>query len=153
MRPRIFGSANWFIQDSLIIKIILIAIPRKNLNGYQKIISLTTASKKNINVFGPTSGDSMLTKENINKFDIFVFIFHDQALIPFKYISQFSGVNYTGNLDIIRVSPDHGTAYNLVGKNKGSDKSLINCIKTVNKIYKNRIKNWLNQKNLFLKIF
>ena len=48
MRPRIFGIANWLIQDSLIIKITLIAIPRINLNGNQKIKSLTTASKNNI---------------------------------------------------------------------------------------------------------
>ena len=48
MRPRILGFANWLIQDSLIIKITLIAIPRINLNGNQKIKSLTTASKKNI---------------------------------------------------------------------------------------------------------
>ena len=43
-----------------------------------------------------------------------MFMYHDQALIPFKYISKFRGVNYTGNLDIIRTSPDHGTAYDLV---------------------------------------
>ena len=48
MRPRICGFANWLLQDSLIIKITLIAIPRINLNGYQKIKSLTTASKNNI---------------------------------------------------------------------------------------------------------
>ena len=48
MRPRILGFANWLIQDSLIIKITLIAIPRINLNGNQKIKSLTTASKNNI---------------------------------------------------------------------------------------------------------
>jgi hypothetical protein len=48
MRPRIFGFANWLIQDSLIIKITLIAIPRINLIGNQKIKSLTTASKSNI---------------------------------------------------------------------------------------------------------
>ena len=48
MRQRILGFANWLIQDSLIIKITLIAIPRISLNGNQKIKSLTTASKKNI---------------------------------------------------------------------------------------------------------
>ena len=57
-------------------------------------------------------------------------MFHDQALIPFKYISQFTGVNYTGNLDIIRTSPDHGTAYNLRGS-KISDKSFLNCYKLI----------------------
>ena len=59
----------------------------------------------------------MLIKKNLKIFHCF-FLYHDQALIPFKYISQFSGVNYTGNLDIIRTSPDHGTAYNLKGTKK-----------------------------------
>ena len=63
-------------------------------------------------------------------------MFHDQALIPFKYISQFSGVNYTGNLNIIRTSPDHGTANKLVGSKNISSKSFINCFKLINKIYK-----------------
>ena len=93
---------------------------------------------QNINIIGPVSGDSMLINKNIKKYDCYIFIYHDQALIPFKYISQFSGVNYTGNLDIIRTSPDHGTAYNLVYSKKFSNKSLINCYKLINKISKNR---------------
>ena len=79
-----------------------------------------------------------MLNENLNKFDCFIFIYHDQALIPFKFISQFSGVNYTGNLNIIRTSPDHGTAYNLVGTKRVSNKSFINCYKLINKIYNNR---------------
>ena len=49
MRPRFFGNATWLIQYSLVIKIVLIVIPRINLNGNQKIKSLITARKKNIN--------------------------------------------------------------------------------------------------------
>ena len=95
---------------------------------------------KGINIKGPLSADSLLIKKNLDIFDCFIFIYHDQALIPFKFISQFSGVNYTGNLDIIRVSPDHGTAYNLVGSKNISYKSFLNCFKLVMKISKNRIK-------------
>ncbi len=94
-----------------------------------------------INISGPYSADSVLIKNNLRKYDCFIFIYHDQALIPFKYISQFSGVNYTGNLDIIRTSPDHGTAYNLISSNDISNKSFINCYKLINKIYKNRMIN------------
>ena len=65
-------------------------------------------------------------------------MYHDQALIPFKLISKFSGVNYTGNLSIIRTSPDHGTAYNLINSKNISYSSFINCFKLVKKIYKNR---------------
>ena len=77
-------------------------------------------------------------KSNMKKYDCFIFIYHDQALIPFKYISQFSGVNYTGNLSIIRVSPDHGTAYNLIGSKNISNLSLLNCYNLIKKIKKNR---------------
>ena len=94
--------------------------------------------KDGININGPFSADSLLIKKNLNNFDCFIFIFHDQALIPFKYISQFSGVNYTGNLNIIRTSPDHGTAYNLLGTKDISNKSFINSFRLINKIYKNR---------------
>ena len=97
--------------------------------------------KNNINISGPFSADSLLIKKNISKFDCFIFIYHDQALIPFKFISQFSGVNYTGNLNIIRTSPDHGTAYNLLGSSKISNKSFINSYKLINKIYNHRILN------------
>ena len=50
-------------------------------------------------------------------------------------------VNFTGNLSIIRTSPDHGTAYNLRGSKNISDKSFLNCYKLIKKIYKNRIIN------------
>ncbi len=94
--------------------------------------------KKGVDIKGPFSADSILINEDSNKFDCFIFIYHDQALIPFKFISQFSGVNYTGNLNIIRTSPDHGTAYNLVGTKRVSNKSFINCYKLINKISNNR---------------
>ena len=93
---------------------------------------------KKIHINGPYSPDSMLIKNNLKEYDCFIFIYHDQALIPFKYISQFSGVNYTGNLSIIRVSPDHGTAYNLIGSKKISNLSLLNCYNLIKKINKNR---------------
>ena len=96
--------------------------------------------EKNVNIEGPFSADTLLISNNIKNYDCFLFIFHDQALIPFKYISNFSGVNYTGNLEIIRTSPDHGTAYNLKGKNIASINSLKNCFSLINKIYNNRIK-------------
>ena len=81
----------------------------------------------------------------------FLFIFHDQALIPFKYISKFNGVNYTGNLSVIRTSPDHGTAYDLKGKNNISTKSLENCFRLINKIHINRQK-YDKSKNHLVKI-
>ena len=92
-----------------------------------------------INIQGPISADSMLINLSKKNYDCYVFIFHDQALIPFKYISNFSGVNYTGNLKVIRTSPDHGTAYNLIYSKNLSSKSLINSFKLIKNIYNNRI--------------
>ena len=96
--------------------------------------------KKNINITGPYPADSMLLKERLKYYDSYIFMFHDQALIPFKMISKFSGINYTGNLSIIRLSPDHGTAYNLKGSKNISTVSLEKCFRLINKININRKK-------------
>ena len=113
-----------------------------------KISQILLQLKKNkINVDGPVSADSMLLEKNLKYYDCFVFMYHDQALIPFKYISKFTGVNYTSNLDVIRVSPDHGTAYSLRGSKNVSSTSLENCFKLIKFIYKNR-----NAKNKAKKI-
>ncbi len=110
--------------------------------GNEEIEIINPAVKKlkskGIKIHGPHSADSLLINKNLEHYDCFIFIFHDQALIPFKYISQFSGVNYTGNLSIIRTSPDHGTAYNLVDSKNISDKSLLNCFKLIKEIHFNR---------------
>ena len=100
--------------------------------------AIKSLKNKKILIDGPISPDAMLVKSNLNKYDCFIYMYHDQALIPFKYISQFSGVNYTGNLSIIRVSPDHGTAYNLIGSKNISNLSLLNCYNLIKKIKKNR---------------
>ena len=113
--------------------------------GNEEIISIIPVikklQKKGFLIDGPLSADSILIKKNLKKYDCFVFMYHDQALIPFKYISKFTGVNYTGNLDVIRTSPDHGTAYSLVKTNKYSSTSFINCYKLIKQIYKNRMIN------------
>ena len=103
--------------------------------------------KHKIDITGPKPADSMLLDKKI-KYDCYIFIYHDQALIPFKLISKFSGVNYTGNLDIVRTSPDHGTAYNLKRKKNFSYKSLVNCFKLINLIYANR-KKYKNSQKIF----
>ncbi len=96
--------------------------------------------KLKIDVLGPISPDATVNKINLNNFDCFIFTYHDQALIPFKLISKYSGVNYTSNLDIIRVSPDHGTAYDMVNKKNSSPLGIINSFKLLKKISINRIK-------------
>ena len=94
--------------------------------------------KKEIFIHGPISGDGVINNENLKKYDAFLFTYHDQALIPFKILSNYEGVNFTSNLDIIRVSPSHGTAENLVGSNKIISKGIINCFNLIKKVQKNR---------------
>ncbi len=95
--------------------------------------------KKKISINGPFPADSMFKMSNRSKFDCFICIYHDQALIAFKLINEFDGVNYTGSLDIIRTSPDHGTAYDIVNTNKGKINSLYQSFKLADKIYNNRM--------------
>ena len=94
--------------------------------------------KDNININGPFAADMIFNDKNIKKYDCFVCSYHDQALIPFKLISKFNSVNYTGSLSIIRLSPTHGTAYDIVNKNIANDKSILYCFKIAKKIITNR---------------
>ncbi len=109
-------------------------------NEELKIIEpiISKIKKNKIDIDGPFPADSILLNKNRVLYDCFIFFYHDQALIPFKLISKFEGINFTGNLNIIRTSPDHGTAYNLVGKKNVSDISLYNCFKFIKKIHNNR---------------
>lgn len=92
----------------------------------------------NIDIRGPYSADTLFNNKNIENFDAFICNYHDQALIPLKIISGFNAINFTGSLSIIRLSPDHGTAYNLIGKNIANENSLKNCFIASKKIFKNR---------------
>jgi len=100
---------------------------------------ITQLKKKGIFIRGPISGDAIINTENLKKYDMFIFTYHDQALIPFKMLSNYKGVNFTSNLDIIRVSPSHGTAENLIGSNKVISQGIINCFNLIKKIERNRI--------------
>ncbi len=106
------------------------------------LIPVIKKLKKNkINIKGPFSGDSIINKFNLNYFDAFIFTFHDQALIPFKILSNFEGVNFTGGLNIIRLSPSHGTARDLINNNNNaSSKGLLKSFFLINQIYRNRKK-------------
>ena len=106
----------------------------------KKFLSPIIKQLKKIGILidGPISGDGVINNENLKKYDAFIFTYHDQALIPFKILSNYEGVNFTSNLDIIRVSPSHGTAENLIGSNKVISKGIINCFNLIKQIKKNR---------------
>lgn len=99
---------------------------------------LKKIKKDKILVDGPIPADSAFNAKNLKFYDCFITSYHDQALIPFKIISGFKGLNYTGNLDVIRVSPNHGTAYDLVGTKNINKESVLYCFNIIKKIIKNR---------------
>jgi 4-hydroxythreonine-4-phosphate dehydrogenase len=85
-----------------------------------------------INTTGPYPADTLFAKM-INGFcDMAVVMYHDQGLIPVKMESFGSAVNVTLNLPIIRTSVDHGTAFDIVGKNLASESSLVRAVEIAN---------------------
>ena len=65
-------------------------------------------------------------------------MYHDQGLIPFKYIAGAEGVNFTAGLSVVRTSPDHGTAENIAGKGIADEISFRNAIYKAVDIFNNR---------------
>lgn len=100
---------------------------KKNSEEYKIIIpSIKLLRKKSIKVSGPHVADTLFIKD-FKKYDVIVGMFHDQILIPFKTLFKFDAINLTLGLKYLRVSPDHGTASNLIGKNRANYISLLKC--------------------------
>lgn len=79
---------------------------------------------------GPLPADTVFYAARQGKFDAVICMYHDQGLIPLKTFSFHQGVNITLGLPFVRTSPDHGTAYNIAGKNQANPSSMIEAIKT-----------------------
>jgi len=79
-------------------------------------------------VFGPFSADAFFARANYQHFDAVLAMYHDQGLVPFKTLAQGGGVNYTAGLPVIRTSPDHGTAFDIAGKNMADESSFREAI-------------------------
>ena len=78
-------------------------------------------------------------KENLkswNKYDVIFGMYHDQVLTSFKTLFEYNAINITLGLPYIRVSPDHGVASNITGKNVANPKSLMESIKFFNLLNK-----------------
>lgn len=89
-------------------------------------------------VYGPYAADSFFGSDGYKAFDAIVASYHDQGLIPFKTLSFGKGVNYTAGLNKVRTSPDHGTAFEIAGKNKADNGSFKEAVFSALKIFKNR---------------
>ncbi len=107
----------------------------------EKVIRPAVAEAKKegkLMVFGPYAADGFFGSGQYNKFDGVLAMYHDQGLIPFKALTFGSGVNFTAGLSCIRTSPDHGTAFDIAGKNSADPSSFLHAMFMAIDIYRNR---------------
>lgn len=90
--------------------------------------TLTNLRNNGKMVFGPYAADSFFGSGNYKNFDVIIASYHDQGLIPFKTLSFGNGVNFTAGLRKVRTSPDHGTAYDVAGKNMANYESFKQAV-------------------------
>jgi len=89
-------------------------------------------------VFGPYAADGFFGSKTYQLFDGVLATYHDQGLAPFKALSFGKGVNYTAGLSEIRTSPDHGTGYDIAGKNTANPASFKEALFTAIQVFKTR---------------
>lgn len=114
--------------------------------------AIKKAESEKIIVQGPFSADGFFASNKFTHFDGVLAMYHDQALIPFKYISGWSGVNFTSHLPYVRTSPDHGVALDIVGKDTVDSNSMLHAIYTGLDIYHQRLQQKLMRANPLPKI-
>lgn len=84
--------------------------------------------KNEIDVSGPYSADTLFMKSKWEQYDVAIAHYHDQGLIPFKILAFDKGVNVTLGLSLVRTSVDHGTAYDIAGKNTAGCQSMVEAV-------------------------
>ncbi len=90
-------------------------------------------------VLGPFPADGFFGNHQFKKFDGILGMYHDQALIPFKYMAFENGVNFTAGLPVIRTSPDHGTGYDIAGKGIAEPNSFMQAYFVALDLIKNKM--------------
>jgi 4-hydroxythreonine-4-phosphate dehydrogenase len=96
--------------------------------GDEEITTITpvveAARRRGLDVHGPFAADSLFYHAYRGEYDAVVAMYHDQGLAPLKLIGFENGINWTLGLPFIRTSPDHGTAYDIAGKNAANPSSM-----------------------------
>ena len=100
--------------------------------------AVESARGRQTEVHGPFAADALFYYAYHGEYDAVVAMYHDQGLVPLKMIGFENGINWTLGLPFIRTSPDHGTAYDIAGKNKASPSSMIAAIRLAKKLAKAR---------------
>ncbi|MFO7846200.1 MAG: 4-hydroxythreonine-4-phosphate dehydrogenase PdxA [Balneolaceae bacterium] len=99
---------------------------------------LNKLQTKDVDVKGPFAADAFFGNSRQNNFDAVFAMYHDQGLIPFKALTFGSGVNVTAGLPIVRTSPDHGTAFDIAGKNLADCSSFSAAFSLAAKMAENK---------------
>lgn len=99
---------------------------------------LETYQEKGKLIYGPYAADGFFGNKSYLKFDGVISMYHDQGLVGFKAVSFGNGVNFTAGLDKVRVSPDHGTAFDLAGKGKANISSFKEALEQGITVARNR---------------
>ena len=100
--------------------------------------AIKAAAAEDIMAYGPYSPDGFFGLGNYAKFDAVLAMYHDQGLTPFKALAFEDGVNYTAGLPIVRRSPDHGTAYEMAGRDMADPRSMKAAIYAAIDIFNKR---------------
>jgi 4-hydroxythreonine-4-phosphate dehydrogenase len=111
------------------------------------IPAIDDLQKKGMQIYGPYPSDSFFGSENYKNFDAILAAYHDQGLTAFKTLSFGMGVNFTAGLNRVRTSPDHGTAFDISGKNEADASSFKEALFTGISIFNNRAQNNNLEKN------
>ncbi len=125
------------------------------LMGNEEAMSITPAiiecKKQGIFAMGPYPADGYFGSDLWRKTDATLAMYHDQGLIPFKALTFGHGTNVTSGLSFIRTSPDHGTAYDIAGKNEANASSFLQALYTALDIVRNRTEYFTSRENALVR--
>jgi 4-hydroxythreonine-4-phosphate dehydrogenase len=98
------------------------------------IPAVQAARADGIDAQGPFAPDTVFMRARRGEFDAVVAMYHDQGLIPVKYLGVEKGVNVTLGLPLVRTSPDHGTAFDIAGTGRADASSLVEALRMARKL-------------------
>ncbi len=96
--------------------------------------AIAQAYGEGLDVRGPHAPDTVFMRARRGDFDVVVAMYHDQGLIPVKYLGVEKGVNVTLGLPLVRTSPDHGTAFDIAGTGQADASSLIEAVRMARRL-------------------
>ena len=113
--------------------------------------AIIECKKQGIFVMGPYPADGYFGSSLWKKTDATLAMYHDQGLIPFKALTFGHGTNVTAGLSFIRTSPDHGTAYDIAGKNEANSASFLQALYTALDMVRNRTEYFGSRENALVR--